>query len=94
MMARDTEELDFSQLIDADECKRLIAANVAELAAEHQAWEFHLAHPQPLDEPTRKLFKLGPNATFTTADLAASRVGYLEAAQTRLWDWWKKIHHD
>lgn len=90
-MASVTDEHDFSYLIDATECQMLIKSCVTVLSSEHTALQQALLSPQPLDEETRKMFKLGKNSSFTTADLARARVHYYEQAQDRLWAWYKRL---
>lgn len=84
-------ERDFCSLIDMAECQALIKIIVADLAREHALLNEAKVHPKPVDEQTRKLLGLGPNVGLSTLEMAEARVTYYEAAQDRLWDWYRRL---
>ena len=83
--------IDFCKLIDVAECQQLIKNVVAELAREHTLLDEARIHPKQVDEQTQKLLGLGKNHGFSTLDMAEARVAYYEAAQDRLWEWYRRL---
>jgi len=82
---------DFILLIDVAECQQLIKDCVVALTHERALLATANHHPRPVDEETRKLLGLGPNNGLSTLDMAEARVVYYEAAQDRLWDWYRRL---